>query len=286
MGIFLSGTSTSPTQIIGAHDALSARIGLAAGFDAVWVSSLGMSAAAGRRDRNELSWTEIVDAAERIVEAVDRPVILDGNEGYGDREIARLLVMRAAQRGIRGVSLEDKTYPKKNSLSDAIELIGTHSFVDKIRACRDSIGSTDFVLMGRTDALVAGHSIAHAIDRTEAYAEAGADAIIVHSVSSSVREIELFMKQWSGKCPVITIPTTFGAADRDTYRRFGFSGLIWANQLIRAAIVAMRSAAEKLCADGNTVRIEEQIARLSDIFSLSEKDWRKPAYGLPARDSS
>lgn len=262
-------------QIIGAHDCLSARIGLAAGFDAVWASSLGLSTVAGRRDRNELSWTELVDSAGEIAQAVDAPVILDANEGYGHDETAKLIAYRAKSRGIWGICLEDKRFPKMNSHAPGVELLDCSQAVSRIEACCDAGGADELFILGRTDALVVGRSVAEAVDRAEAYHEAGACAVIIHSKADSFSELQSFTQQWSGKCPLLAIPTTFGSAASCEYPRYGISGVIWANQLLRSAIFSMAADAGRLRLEGNSESITPHLASLETTFALAGPDWKR-----------
>lgn len=282
MNIFDAMRSGELIEIVGAHDCLSARIGLAAGFDAVWASSLGLSTVAARRDRNELSWTELVDAAGEIAGSVDAPVILDANEGYGHNEIAKLITVRAKGREIIGLSLEDKRFPKINSHEPGVELLDCADSVSRIQSCCEVAGSGFFVI-GRTDALIAGRSVEEAIDRAEAYSHAGASAVIVHSRAETFEELREFMTQWSGRCPVLIIPTTFGSTSRLDYRRSGVGGIIWANQLMRSAIFSMMADASRLHADGNSALVSEHLASLETTFVLSESEWRS-AMGAKASE--
>lgn len=271
--MFLCSKSSSKKiiNIVGAHDALSARIGELAGFDAVWASSLGLSTVAGRRDCNELSWTDMVDAAEQMVEAIQIPVILDGNEGFGDATIASLLAKRAARRGIYGLSLEDKVFPKENSFAGPARLIKPEQFAAKLSACRAAVPESNLVLIGRTEGFIAGASLQEVLDRAEAYAEAGASAIIVHSKAPTICEIDRFMKLWSGRCPVVAIPTTYPATPLETFEKLGLAAVIWANQLLRAAIGGMSEAAQLLLIDCGRKQLETELPSLGEVFSLVDR---------------
>jgi phosphoenolpyruvate phosphomutase len=99
-----------------AHNALSARIVQEAGFDGIWASSLSMSAAMGVRDGNEASWTQSLEWLEFMADATEIPILMDGDTGYGNFNNVRRLVTKLQQRGIAGVCIEDKVFPKTNSL--------------------------------------------------------------------------------------------------------------------------------------------------------------------------
>src|SRR5919201_1327493 len=98
-----------------AHNALSARIVEEAGFRGIWASGLSISAALGVRDNNEASWTQVLEVVEFMSDATRIPILLDGDTGFGNFNSVRRLVTKLEQRGIAGVCIEDKLFPKTNS---------------------------------------------------------------------------------------------------------------------------------------------------------------------------
>ncbi|MBT5064812.1 MAG: phosphoenolpyruvate mutase, partial [Proteobacteria bacterium] len=101
--------------ILEAHNGISARIAEEAGFSGIWASGLALSAQYGVRDNNEASWTQVVDMVEFMVDACNIPILLDGDTGYGNFNNMRRLVRKLEQRGVSGVCIEDKLFPKTNS---------------------------------------------------------------------------------------------------------------------------------------------------------------------------
>src|SRR5207253_6841703 len=101
-----------------AHNGLSAKIAEEAGFEGIWASGLSISASLGVRDNNEASWTQVLEVAEFMNDATNIPILLDGDSGYGDFNSVRRLVRKLEQRGIAGVCIEDKLFPKANSFID------------------------------------------------------------------------------------------------------------------------------------------------------------------------
>lgn len=101
-----------------AHNGLSAAIVEETGFKGIWGSGLSISAAMGVRDSNEASWTQVVDVLDFMSEKTTIPILLDGDTGYGNFNNARRLVRKLEQIGVAGVCLEDKVFPKRNSLLD------------------------------------------------------------------------------------------------------------------------------------------------------------------------
>src|SRR5882757_782724 len=98
-----------------AHNGLTARIVAEEGFEGIWASGLSISTALGVRDRNEASWTQVLEVIEFMVDGASVPILVDGDTGYGDFNSVRRLVKKLCQRGVAGVCIEDKLFPKTNS---------------------------------------------------------------------------------------------------------------------------------------------------------------------------
>ncbi|MFC9439324.1 isocitrate lyase/phosphoenolpyruvate mutase family protein [Nocardia sp. NPDC057030] len=255
-----------PTYLMGAHDGLSARIAAAAGFTGLWASGLCMSTALGARDSDEVSWGELLDLAARVVDG-GIPVLVDGDTGYGNFNTARRFAARAEQIGAAGISMEDKVFPKMNSyFGDSHPLAPVGDMCTKIAACRDRVGA-EFVLVARTEALIAGAGLAEALRRAEAYRQAGADAIFIHSRKQTVDEIAEFTHEWAGRLPLVIAPTTYHTVPRETFAELGIAAVIWANQAMRAAVSAMRQVCRALLHDG-AAAVEPTIASLTEVFAL------------------
>jgi len=257
-------------HIIGAHDCVSARVAEQAGFGAVWVSSLGLAVVSGKCDRNELGWTETVNALEAIAESISIPVILDADEGFGDKNIARVFLSRASARGAACVSLEDKSFPKKNSFSEGVSLCEIPDFVEKLDACRKVLNPAKTALVARTDSLVAGEGIDRALERAHAYAATGVDGLIIHSKSKTVDELAEFMSRWDGDCPIIAIPTSFDDTAARRFDELGIACIIWANQLLRASIAAMETIAADMSAGKNVGSLKNQIVSVNTALSYAD----------------
>lgn len=267
-------TSPELSFFMEAHDGISARIAAEAGFRCVWASSLSISASLGVRDNNEASWTQILETAEFMNDAAGVPVLLDGDTGYGNFNNVRRLIQKLEQRGIAGVCIEDKVFPKTNSFIRAEKqpLADIDEFCGKIKAARDCQRDPDFVLVARVEAFIAGWGLHEALKRAEAYRKAGADAILIHSKKAVPSEIEAFMREWAGRHPVVIVPTRYYTTPADRFREMGISAVIWANHMIRAAVAAMQSVAEKVCRDEGVIDVEDRIAPLSEIFRLQGDD--------------
>ena len=251
-----------------AHDGLSAAIAERAGFRGLWASGLSIACSLGYRDANEASWTQVVDAVERIVDSTELPVLVDGDSGFGNFNNARLLARKLRQRGAAGVALEDKGFPKMNSfVGDQHPLADVDEFSGRLRAVKDTVGD-DLVLVGRIEALIAGHGMDEALMRAHAYADAGADAILIHSRKSVADEILAFTAAWRNRLPVVIVPTKYYRTPVSAYRDAGISTVIWANHAMRAAIAGMRRICGRIVAEESIAGIEGEVATLDEVFGL------------------
>ena len=262
--------SPSLEFIMEAHNGLSARIVEEAGFSGIWASSLTMSAQFGVRDSNEASWTQIVDMLEFMSDAVDIPILLDGDTGYGNFNNVRRLVNKLEQRGIGGVCIEDKLFPKTNSFinGERQALCDIDVFCSKIEAGRDCRIDPEFCIVARIEALIAGWGIDEAIRRAEAYREAGADGILIHSKQSRADEVLEFAKRWKNRLPVVIVPTKYYSTPTSVFREAGISLVIWANHLLRASISSMADTARDIYETETLVTVEDTIAPVNEIFRL------------------
>lgn len=253
-----------------AHNGLSARIVEEAGFQGIWASGLAISASLGVRDNNEASWTQIMEVLEFMSDAVSIPILHDGDTGYGNFNNARRRVKKLETRGIAGVCIEDKLFPKTNSfITGKIQpLADIDEFCGKIRAMKDSQTDNDFVVVARVEAFIAGYGLKEALNRAEAYKQAGADAILIHSKKTDFAEIETFMKEWGNRLPVIIVPTTYFSTPTDKFRELGVSVVIWANHTLRAAISAMQKTVKQIREDNSLFSIEGKIVSLTEVFRI------------------
>lgn len=265
--------------IMEAHNGLSAKIVENAGFKGIWASGLSISAALGVRDNNEASWTQVLEVIEFMSDAVDIPILLDGDTGYGNFNNMRRLVRKLEQRGIAGVCIEDKLFPKTNSFinGEAQPLADIDEFCGKIKAAKDAQADPDFIVVARVEAFIAGWGLDEAVKRAEAYRQAGADAILMHSKKSNASEIKAFMEIWGDRHPVIIVPTKYYSTPTMHFNDWGVSMVIWANHNVRAAITAMEETTKRIYEDQSLVNIEGAISSVGHIFELQGADELKEA---------
>lgn len=260
--------------IMEAHNGISAKIVEETGFKGIWGSGLSISASLGVRDNNEASWTQVLDVCEYMSDATNIPILLDGDTGYGNFNNMRRLVKKLELRGVAGVCIEDKLFPKTNSFisGETQPLADVDEFCGKIKAGKDSQTDNDFVVVARIEAFIAGWGLDEALRRGEAYRLAGADAVLVHSKKSNPSDIEAFMKEWGGRLPVVIVPTKYYSTPTDKYREIGISLVIWANHNIRTAITAMQSTTKRIFEDQSLINVEGKVATVNEIFRLQNAD--------------
>ena len=273
-----------------AHSGLSARIVEEAGFEGIWGSGLTISGSFGVRDNNELSWTQVTDHVAFMVDNTSIPLLLDGDTGYGNFNNMRRLVRKLELIGVGGVTIEDKIFPKTNSFlrAELQPLADIDEFSGKIKAGKDSQQDPDFVLVARVEALIAGWGLGEALKRAEAYREAGADAILIHSRQSSPAEIFAFLDEWANRAPVVLVPTKYWRTPTEEFRARRVSLVIWANHLLRASISAMQATAKQIHEDVSLLNAEPSVAPLHEVFRLQGDDELEAAEKryLPSRAAS
>lgn len=255
-----------------AHNAMSAKIAEESGFEGLWASGLSISASMGLSDRNEASWTQVMDVVDFMVDNTHVPILLDGDTGFGNFNNVRRLVKKLSQRGVAGVCLEDKLFPKVNSFIGAgQDLADINEFCGKIQAAKDSQLDEDFCVVARVEALISGCPMEEALKRADAYYRAGADAILIHSKKTDGEEILSFCRQWNNACPIVIVPTKYYNTATDAFRDVGVSTVIWANHSLRASISAMRNITQKIRLNNSVANIENEIASLADVFQLTNE---------------
>ena len=265
--------SENTEYLMEAHDGISAKIVEESGFKGIWASGLAMSTALGVRDSNEASWTQILEILEFMADATRIPILVDGDTGYGNFNNLRRAVRKLCQRGIAGICIEDKLFPKTNSfIGEGQPLADIDEFCGKIKAGKDIQLDDDFSIIARVEALISGWGMEEALKRANAYFEAGADGILIHSKQKDGAEIINFLNEWANRSPVIIVPTTYYKTPTKEFKEANASLVIWANHNIRAAISAMREISLRIHRDESLLGIEENIASVNELFELANNN--------------
>jgi phosphoenolpyruvate phosphomutase len=258
-------------RAVGAHDALSARLIEQAGFEAVWASGFGIAASLKCiPDASLVSSTEQLDIERNIAEAVSVPVIADCDSGYGNALNVIRTVREREQAGLAAICIEDNVFPKVCSLYDGAvrDLVSIEEHCGKIAAAKAAQRSRDFVVIARTEALIAGESPEIAVRRADSYARAGADAVLIHSRSPEFAVVRWVAQAFRGGVPLVAVPTMYDGVTTAELSEAGFKMVIYANQVVRAAIRAMRETLEELREAPRVGAVNGRIATLEDVQEL------------------
>lgn len=256
---------------VGARDALEAKLIERAGFDFVWSSSLGVSASYAVPDASLISMSQYLDAARAMNEVIGIPIIADCDTGYGNANNVAYAVKLFERAGIAAISMEDKKFPKDNSLlaGGRQELASIEEFAGKLMAAKDAQSSRDFIVIARVEALIAGWGEEEALERAHRYVAAGADCILMHSKSTEPDEIVSFVNAWDGSAPLVLVPTTYPSLTEEAVRNLGkVNVLIYANQPMRAAVRASEILLEEVKRAGGIHTIDEMMVPVSHLFEL------------------
>lgn len=262
---------TGALKVVGAHDALSARLIERAGFDGVWASGFAISASLKCiPDASFITSSEQLEVERNIAEAVNIPVIADCDTGYGNALNVMRTVNDRERAGVAAICIEDNVYPKRCSFYAGVrrELIPIDEHCGKIKAAKAAQTVPDFMVIARTEALIAGWGQEEALKRAEAYAEAGADAVLIHSKSKTFDELKTVYKAWSRRVPLVVVPTIFDQTTAQEMEQAGAKIIIYANQPVRAAIRAMRDTLDLIRNDTRPGAANDRIVTLPEVYDI------------------
>ena len=258
------------THAMAAHNPLSARLAERAGFDAIWASGFELSAAYGVPDASLISMTQHLDMTRAIADAVGIPVVADLDTGHGNAVNVMHAVRSYEAAGAAAVVIEDKVFPKDTSLlaGGRQELVRVEEFQGKIKAaCGARRG--DLMVIARVEALIAGQGQVEAKMRGEVYAEAGADAILIHATQGTPDEIVEFARNWAADVPLVIVPTAYPELTEDRIAELGKIRLvIYGNHAIRAAVTAMERVFAQIRRDRGIHNADKEIVPVTHIFEL------------------
>ena len=259
-------------KVCGAYDAMSAKLVECHDFDAVWAGSFAISAIHNVPDASILTMTEFFNVASTMAHACEIPVIADCDTGYGDATNVRYMVKKYENAGIAGVCIEDKTFPKQNSLLENgnNQLLSEKDFVAKILAANEAKQNNTFTVIARVEALISGIGMKQALKRAYAYEKAGADLILIHSKKITPEEIFEFSDSWKGSAPLVVIPTTYYSVNVDELIEHKIKMVIYANQTLRAAHLALSKLLEQMKSVNNMSELQNQMSSMDDIFKLQD----------------
>ena len=262
----------SIVKVGGAFDAMSAKLVENSGFDAIWAGSFGISATHALPDASILTMTEFLNVASNMEDACDIPIIADCDTGFGGPSNVSHMVKKYEKAGVAAVCIEDKTFPKQNSFleNSKQELLPEKEFVAKIIAAKEAKENSNFMIIGRTEALISGLGMKEAVKRANAYEKAGADAILIHSKQDSPEEIFEFSESWGGTLPLVVVPTSFPTVKLDELISHKIKMVIYANQTLRATHAIISKVLEQLKNSASIDDLSIDMTSMQEIFQLQE----------------
>ena len=271
-------------RILEAHNGLSGIIaenvrvqknGMTLEYDGIWESSLTDSASKGLPDASIVGYDSRIHTIDEILNVTSKPIVVDGDTG-GEPAQFEYLVQHLERLGVSAVIIEDKIYPKRNSLDASAnqDLEDPAIFAEKVQAGKEVAISADFMVISRLESLISGAGVADALDRAERYIVAGTDGIMIHSNKSDPREILEFADAYKGLCnrlgrrPIlVSVPTTYNTLSDADLVANGFNLIIHANHMLRAAYKAMSEVAGAILAGGGSLDANPLCAPVSEIFA-------------------
>ena len=262
-------------QVMAAHSPLSALLAEEAGFDGLWASGFELSALYGLPDVSLLSMTQHLDMVRAMADRSALPIVADIDTGFGNALNVIHAVRHYERAGAAAVVIEDKTFPKVTSLAAGgrQELLRTEEFQGKIRAALEARRDPDFLVIARTEALIAGLDEAEALRRAAAYEAAGADMILVHSKQKTPAEVESFVRAWAGGTPLVLVPTAYPDLTVERIKALGkVEMVIYGNHAIRATVTAMQRVFARILRDGGIQNADKEIVSVGEIFRLQRMD--------------
>lgn len=256
----------------GAYDAVSAAVVDEAGGEGIWLSGLCCSASYGLPDTELLGLGDLLACLRNVRRASRLPVWVDCGTGFGNAANFAVAADDLRRGGADGVCVEDKVFPKRNTFSQvAHALEDVDRFCRKIGQAKERLEGTGCQVIARTESLTVGESICDALRRASAYADAGADALFLSNPANSPDLALEFLAGWQGRLPVILLPTSYrldAATDLDA---LGVSVVIYANQLLRAAVAAMRQVVERFQGDRLSVTDHEPMISIPELLQLTDR---------------
>ncbi|HLV77311.1 MAG TPA: oxaloacetate decarboxylase [Marinobacter sp.] len=251
----------------GVYDALSASLAEQAGFDTVYLSGASLAyTKLGRPDIGLMSLSEVNDTLAHIRERSDISIVVDCDTGFGNALNVMRSVRLLERSGATAIQLEDQTYPKRCGHLRGKTLVSQAEMTGKLKAALDTRRSDQTLIIARTDA-IATEGIEGALERANAYYEAGADMIFVEGIRSS-EQIQQVIGQFKGRVPVMANMVEGGDTplqDAATLQQMGFSMVIFPGALVRAFTHMAAQFFTTLRNDGTTDNFRDRMLNFTQL---------------------
>lgn len=279
-------------RIIEAHSGLSAIVGQNTKveqngtdieYDGFWESSLTDSATKGMPDAEIVGYSSRLHTINEILAVSNKPMIVDGDTGGSPAQF-EYFVKELERIGVSAVIIEDKVFPKRNSLDTSAKQIqeDPEIFAQKIQRGNDIKTNNDFMIIARIESLISGVGLEDALDRAKVYIGAGVDGIMIHSKKSDPGDILAFAKEYENICknigrrpPLVCVPTTYDLITDQELADCGFNLIIHANHLLRASHKAMKATAETILLNDRNFEADPYCSTVKDIFKDVGFEWIK-----------
>lgn len=245
-------------------------------YDAMWISSLCDSTAKGKPDIELVDMSSRMRTIDDVMDVTTKPIILDGDTG-GLVEHFVYNVRTMERMGVSAVIIEDKTGLKKNSLfgNDVKQTQDTiENFCEKIRAGKAALRTDEFMIIARIESLILEQGMEDALKRADAYVDAGADGIMIHSRKKDPTEIFEFcdtFRKTNTTTPIVVVPTSFNSVTEKEFAQHGVNIVIYANQLTRSAFPAMQETAIEMLKNHRAKEADSRLLSIKEIITLIDE---------------
>ena len=247
--------------------------GICEEFDGMWSSSLTDSTSKGKPDIEQVDLTTRLQGINDMLESTTKPMIYDGDTG-GKPEHFQFTVRTLERLGISAIIIEDKTGLKKNSLfgtavpqtRDTIE-----DFTHKIRMGKSAQITDDFMIIARIESFILGDTLEDALERADAYVEAGADGVMIHSKDKSGDDIKSFCLNFREKnttTPIVVVPSSYNHIKEEELMEWGANIVIYANHLLTASFPSMQNVAKTILKNKRTSELDNTCMSIKEILEL------------------
>ncbi len=242
-------------------------------FEFMWISSLTDSTAKGKPDIEAVDLTNRVNTLNDILEVTTKPIVYDGDTG-GKTEHFTFTVKTLERNGVSAIIIEDKIGLKRNSLfgtdvfqeQDSIE-----NFSAKIRAGKKAQVTDDFMIIARIESFILGRPVHEALERAQAFIDAGADGIMIHLKDKDTKDLEEFCKSYNtfkNRKPLVLVPTSYNHKTEDELSEIGGNLIIYANHLLRSAYPSMINCAKSILKHERSFETEKDLMSIKEILKL------------------
>lgn len=246
-------------QIPGAHDAMAALIAKDAGFSVLYLSGGAYTASRGLPDLGIVTSTEVAERARDLVRATNLPVLVDIDTGFGGVLNVARTAREMLEANVAAVQIEDQQLPKKCGHLNGKQLVTTEEMVQKIKAIKEVAPS--LIIVARTDAR-AVEGIDAAVERSQSYIQAGADAIFPEALQTD-EEFRLFAKKLD--VPLLANMTEFGKTPFITAEEFQNMGF----RMVIYPVTSLRVAAKAYERIFNLIK--EQGSQADGVFNMQTR---------------